>query len=279
MPGKMRSTPVRTSRATRSTTMSARRCQIRACSGSLAKPAPKASVCSGPGRGPGLCELSRASSTAEPLPRGSEPEPAGVSGGFWPCGSGPCFVADTTNRQYNFRGFRITFNLGPQSLDMDIDQPGVSRVAVTPDLLQEQFAGEDLPGLARQGNQEIELQGGQRNPLVATAHQVAGDVDGDVGDAQCLGRLLVARAQARAHTGNELGRLEGFGHVIVGARLQPPDHIGSVRLGGKHDDRYIRLRADLPALLDAVRSRQHQVEEHKIRLDERKTSRACPPSA
>src|SRR5690349_4872895 len=190
MPGKMRSTPVRTRRATRSTTMSALRCQIRAREGSRASPAPKASVCSATGRGPVLCEPSRVCSAMGRRPPGSEPSDA--SGRFWPWGSGPCFVADTTNRQYNFRGFRITFNLGPQSLDMDIDQPGVSRVAVAPDLLKKQFPGEDLPGLARQGNQEIKLQGGQRNPFVAAAYKVAGDVDGDVCDTQCLGRLLVA---------------------------------------------------------------------------------------
>ena len=78
---------------------------------------------------------------------GPDPDPAGVSGGFWPWGSGPCFVADTTNRQYNFRSFRITFNFGPQSLDMDIDQPGVSRVPVAPDLLEKQFRVDTCQGL------------------------------------------------------------------------------------------------------------------------------------
>lgn len=111
MPGKNRSMPVRTRRPTRTVMISARRRQILTCAGNLARLAPKASVCSGTGWAPGLRDVSAVSCAATGFGEWApEAESTGASERLGPCGSGTCFIADTTDRQYYFRSFRITFN-------------------------------------------------------------------------------------------------------------------------------------------------------------------------
>ena len=48
-------------------------------------------------------------------------------------------------------------DLGAQALDVHVDQAGVGRVAITPHLLEQHLAGEDLPWPTSQADQEIEL--------------------------------------------------------------------------------------------------------------------------
>ena len=55
----------------------------------------------------------------------------------------------------------IPLDLGAQPLHVHVDQPGVRRVPVTPDLLEQHLTGEDLPGLAGQRDQQVELQRGE----------------------------------------------------------------------------------------------------------------------
>src|SRR6478735_5003747 len=240
-PGRNRRTPVPTSRATRSATMRARRCQIRARNATCRRPG--TGVLPGPGTSCGS-------------PAGEVPS--------WAAGSDPCFVADTTHRQYNFRGLRVLFDLGPQALDMDVDQAGIGGVAVAPHLLQQQLPGEDLPRLAGQRHQEVELQRGQGNPLAAPADGVAGDVDGDVRDLQRFGGLLVAGAEAGAYACHQLRGLERLRHVVIGTGFQPANDVGGIGLGGQHDDGDIGLAANLPADLDAVHAGKHEVEQDKV---------------
>jgi hypothetical protein len=59
-------------------------------------------------------------------------------------------------------------------------------------------------------------------------------------------------------------RLERLDHVVVRARLQAQHHVHGVALGRQHDDRHARLGPDLPAHVDAVRPREHQVEQHEV---------------
>lgn len=61
-------------------------------------------------------------------------------------------------------------DLAAQALHVHVDQSGVAGVPVAPDLLEEHLTGEHLPGLAGQGD-EVELERGEREPLVATGHR------------------------------------------------------------------------------------------------------------
>src|SRR3712207_7031578 len=60
--------------------------------------------------------------------------------------------------------------------------------SVTPHLLEQQLAGEDLARLAGQRDQQVELQGGQRDRDAVPGDLACRDVDLHVADAQVLDR-------------------------------------------------------------------------------------------
>ena len=149
---------------------------------------------------------------------------------------------------------------------MHIHQTGVGRVPVAPDLLQEHLACEHLPRLARERDQQVELQRRQRDRLPVPLHGVPGHVDDQVTDGQLLRRGLLGTAKARTDAGHQLLGLERLDDVVIGPRLQTDHHVHGVALGREHDDGHPGLRPDQAAHLDAVPSGQHQVEEHQIGL-------------
>lgn len=64
--------------------------------------------------------------------------------------------------------------------------------------------------------------------------------------------------------GGQLARGEGFGHVVVGSKLQADDPVDLVPLGGKHDDRYRGEGTESPADLQPIDAREHQIQHHEI---------------
>ena len=56
----------------------------------------------------------------------------------------------------------------------------------------------------------------------------------------------------------------GFGHVVVGAELEPGDAVGLLVAGGQHHDRHVRVRADPAADLEAVDAGQADVEHDQL---------------
>src|SRR3954470_5122789 len=177
----------------------------------------------------------------------------------------PGLVADAANSHDDLRTLGVALDLGPQTLHMDIDEPGVRRVPVTPDLFQQHLPGEDLPGLACERHEQVELQRSQRYDLAVATYRVTRDIDGEVPDLERLGRGLIRAPEPSPDPGDELLGLERLDDVVVGARLQAEDDVDRVGLGRQHDDRDPRLGADLPADLDAVLARQHDVEQHQVR--------------
>src|SRR4051794_21237328 len=132
-------------------------------------------------------------------------------------------VTDATDGHDDLGPLGVVLDLGAQPLDVDVDEAGVARVAGAPHLLEEHLAGEDLPGLARQRDEQVELERRQGQRLAVALDGVAGHVDLEVADRQLLGRGLVAAAQPGADAGDELLRLEGLDDVVVGTGLEPHD--------------------------------------------------------
>jgi hypothetical protein len=122
--------------------------------------------------------------------------------------------------------------------------------------------------LAGQRDEQVELERRQLHLGAVAHHLVAGDVDRDevVGrpDRERLGRLVLAGAEPGAQPRDELLGLEGLDDVVVGAALEAQHHVEGVAARGQHHDRHTALRADLPAHLDAVGPRQHEVEQHEV---------------
>src|SRR3954451_11590609 len=67
-------------------------------------------------------------------------------------------VAHPAHGEHHLGLLRVALDLGAQSLHVHVDQPGVRRVPIAPDLLQQQLPGEHLARLAREGHQQVELE-------------------------------------------------------------------------------------------------------------------------
>ena len=68
-------------------------------------------------------------------------------------------VTDASDRDNNRRIFWIVLDFGTKALYVDIHQSGICRMAISPYILQEHLARENLPGPPRQTNEEIKLKG------------------------------------------------------------------------------------------------------------------------
>ena len=150
---------------------------------------------------------------------------------------------------------------------MDIDEPGVGGMTVAPHLLEELLAREHLPRRARQGHQQIEFEGGQRDDTPLTLDDVTGNVDRQILEGKALIRLrILTAAQARPHTGHQFFGLEGLGHIIVGAGLESRHNIRGIGTGGQHNDRRIRDPTDRTTHVKSIHAGQHDVQENQVRV-------------
>jgi hypothetical protein len=64
--------------------------------------------------------------------------------------------------------------------------------------------------------------------------------------------------------GKQLARVERFGEVVVGARLETDDAIGVLGDRGQHDDRQRGSGAQAAAEAEVVLAGEHQVEHHQV---------------
>ena len=122
--------------------------------------------------------------------------------------------------------------------------------------------------MSRQQRQQVEFLGPQVHSFGAVSHLVTVDVDLELARADELGlvRFSACAAQESLRTRDELLWMERLGQVVIGADLEADDLVGDLVAGGQHDDRDLALLADLLADGEAVDSRQHNVEDHQVRL-------------
>ncbi|MNR32620.1 hypothetical protein D3C85_1502200 [compost metagenome] len=64
----------------------------------------------------------------------------------------------------------------------------------------------------------------------------------------------------------QLGQVEGFGQVVVGAVAQAADALLLGAAGGEHDHRGLPLLAQAPQHGEAAGVRQHHVQQQQVRL-------------
>jgi len=77
---------------------------------------------------------------------------------------------------------------------------------------------------------------------------------------------------------HQLGHGEGLGHVVVRSQGQAPNDILVRRLGGKHDDGLLRiLLPDPVADLEAVQTRQHDVQQYQVEDTAQGLCQSLPP--
>lgn len=149
---------------------------------------------------------------------------------------------------------------------MHIHESGVSRMPVSPNLVEQHLAREDLPWTACEAGEQIEFERRERDDLVSATDHVAGDVDFQITDREVLDERLRCRTQTCAESGNEFLRLERLVDVVVGTVLKSGHNVERVRACGQHHDRHPGLGANAPAYLDAIFAREHDIKQDDVRL-------------
>ena len=127
--------------------------------------------------------------------------------------------------------------------------------------------GAGLAGVAGQERQQLELLRRQLDGLTFDRSLVVHEVEHDrahcelavVGDDGLSGM-----AESGADPRFQLGHTEGFGHIIVGARVQGRHFAVLQSRGRKHDHRHLGPRADAADHFEAVEVGQPEVEHHHV---------------
>ena len=83
----------------------------------------------------------------------------------------------------------------------------------------------------------------------------------DSSAAAARGRRIMTPTRAA-----QLARAERFRHVVVRSHRQPDQHVDLVDSGREHEDVAVRERADTPADLHPVQTRQAQIQHHDSRI-------------
>ena len=142
-------------------------------------------------------------------------------------------------------------------------------MTVAPHLLEQDFATKDLPRAPGQCEQKIELQRCELDLDAVPFDRMPVDADRKIPNPQGLDVDLFRGwhpAQPGFDSGDEFLGLEGLGYIIIGAGFQPLDNVDRVGLGCQHDDGDARLCANIATYVDTIAARQHQVQQHQVRL-------------
>src|SRR5450759_3393674 len=107
-------------------------------------------------------------------------------------------VPDPSYGQYQLRSLGVLLDLGPQPLNVDVDEPGVGSMPVAPDLLEQLLTREDLMRLPCASEEEVELQRGEGDGGAPPLHLMGGDVDRHVTDTDHVGLRLGRRLHREA---------------------------------------------------------------------------------
>ena len=77
-------------------------------------------------------------------------------------------------------------------------------------------------------------------------------------------RLLSYPPEYSAYTRNDLSWQKGFANIIVSPHFQPKKTINFINSRSEHQDGYGRKLPDFPADGQAIFSRQHEIQDHKL---------------
>src|SRR5579884_1132265 len=151
--------------------------------------------------------------------------------------------------------------LAPQLRDVHVDGARAAGIRHAPDEIEQALAREDDAGMLEEARQEVELLARELDRLachrvlvgVAAQHDVAR------GEHLVLG-APVGAAQDRLDPRGELSRRERLRDVVVRPELEPGHAVRLLVTGGEHHDRHLGAGPDLAADLEAVHSREPDVE-------------------
>ncbi len=159
--------------------------------------------------------------------------------------------------------------LGAQAAHQHIHRAILRRPVVPAHRARQAVAVDDLAGVAHQQREHLELAARQRHVLPrAVAQPAPRQLQHPAREAQAVRRLRRPRRaapQQALDAGQQLARVEGLGHVVVGPHLEPNDLVDVVVAAGDQDDADRGVaRTQLARQRQPVLARQVDVEQHQV---------------
>lgn len=143
------------------------------------------------------------------------------------------------------------------------------KVAVA-DGIEELFAGLDAAARGGEADEQIKLDGGERERFVieqgdagAGTHAQRAD-DNFLGRVRCGGLALGGAAGDGAKAGEQFARRKCFGQIIVRADFEADDAVRLLAAAGEHEDRRVRGAAEFFEDLEAIHAREHDIEDDGV---------------
>src|SRR5438105_6973467 len=177
-------------------------------------------------------------------------------------------VTNSTHRQKMARDGWTGLQLLAKPAHVHIYGAAAADPVVTPDVRKQLLAREDLAGVLREEEEQVELFRLEHALRAVVQHASAARVELERarGDAGAVGMIPVRdTAKERADPCEQLAQAEGLREIIVRAHLEANHLIDFLAFCCEYEDRDVRLRPEPPADFEAVHLRQHQVEQHEVR--------------
>ena len=134
-------------------------------------------------------------------------------------------------------------------------------------MVEQLFAGEDLPRLLGEGFQQPELGGSEVQQLVAPGGLKTTFVDNQraLGVQRLQIALRLAAAEDGFYPGDHFPRAVGLADIVVGAYFQPQQTVDLFDFRRHHHHRNIGEAANFPAQRQTVGTGQHQIQQDQMR--------------
>ena len=166
---------------------------------------------------------------------------------------------------------RIIAELLAQRADVHVEGLRGAEPVHVPHVLDQLLAGDDRAGVAHQEPQDLELLACQLDRPPGLRDLVPRLIQQHVTDLEPLiagGRLrLPCAPQHCTDAGNQLAGAERLQHVIVRTHLEADDPVRLLPARGEHDDRHVRVAAQLAADVVTGPVGKHHVEQHQVGLE------------
>src|ERR1041385_5490229 len=157
--------------------------------------------------------------------------------------------------------------LGPQPLDVDVDQVGERIEVLLPYVLRDRFAPHDTALVQHQKLQQGIFLGRKIDRPAAACDGMAPGGEPQIGDVEQLRPRYPRAACQRAQACEQFFEVERLYQVIVGAAIEPCNPVFDRSAGGEHQDRRAKSGApQFAAHRMPIASRQEHVEDHHVVL-------------
>jgi len=171
-----------------------------------------------------------------------------------------------------FGGIAVVAEFFAELDDDLIESPGRAVIIVTPNVVEEAVAGEDLAGMGVEELEQFQFSWGEGFGGFAALELKGFRIDARNPDLERVvvfgvGRALAGSAQQSVNAGEQFAEAEGFGDVIIRAEIEADDFINFLPFGGEHQDRGGDFfGAELFANVVAAEAREHDIEHDKGRF-------------